>query len=76
MEVPRIGSSYKNQAQIKWYLFTKAKYYLTEKVTPFLKKTKTMKKNVKILCCDNAGENKTPKENCANNPEGIKSEFT
>ena len=27
----------------KWYLFTKSKYNLTEKVTPFQRKIKTMK---------------------------------
>ena len=37
---------------------------------------KTMKKNIKIICCDNAGENKTLEENCANNFEENKFEFT
>ena len=42
----------------------KAKEYLTETFTPFLKKMNTMRKIVKIICCDNSGENKTLKENC------------
>ena len=42
---------------------------LSEKITPLLKKIKTMKKNVRIICCDNAGENKTPEENCEKNTE-------
>ena len=33
----------------KWYFSTKAKSYFTEKVTPFLNKTNTMKKNVKTI---------------------------
>ena len=49
----------------------KAKEDLTGKVAPFLKKIKTMKKNAKIICCDNAGERKSLKENCANNSEEI-----
>ena len=36
---------------------------------------KTMKKNVKIVCCDNTGKNKTLEENSANNFEEIKCEF-
>ena len=32
---------------------------LSEKFTHFLKRMKTMKKNVKIIRCDNAGEDKT-----------------
>ena len=36
----------------------------------------TMNINVKIICCDNAGENKALEENCANNSEEIKFEFT
>ena len=42
-------------------LLHEGKEYLTEKVTPFLKKMKTMNKNVKIFSCDNAGESKTLK---------------
>ena len=49
----------------------KAKEYLTEKVTPFLNKMKTMKKNVKIICCGDAGEKKTLEENCAKTFEEI-----
>ena len=37
---------------------------------------KTMNKNVKIIRSDNAGENKTLEENCMNNLEEIKFEFT
>ena len=37
----------------------KAKEDLTGKVAPFLKKMKTMKKNVKVICCENSGKNKT-----------------
>ena len=37
---------------------------------------KTMKKNVKIISFENSGENKTLKENCINNLEEIKFEFT
>ena len=43
----------------------KSKEYLTERVSPFLNKIKTMKKNVKIIHCDIAGENKNLEENCA-----------
>ena len=35
---------------------------MTEKFPPFLNKMKTVKKNVKIIRCDNAGENKTLNE--------------
>ena len=56
--------------------FTKAWEYLTERVTPFLNKTKTVKKNVKIIFCDNAGENKTIEENYAEYFEEIKFEFS
>ena len=35
-----------------------------------------MKKNIKIIRCDNAGKNKTLEENCSKNFEEIKSEFT
>ena len=62
--------------KIKWSLFTKTKKYLTEKVTPFLKKMKTTKENVKISCCDNARKNKAFEENCVKNFEEIKFEFT
>ena len=37
---------------------------------------KTMKKNVKIIICDNADENKTLEENRRNNFEEINFEFT
>ena len=36
----------------------------------------TMKENVKIILCDNAGENKTLKESCAKISEEIRMEFT
>ena len=49
---------------------------MTEKVTPFLNKTKTTNKNIKIIRCDNAGENDTLKENCVKNSKEIKFEFT
>ena len=35
-----------------------------------------MKKNVKIICCENVGENKTLEENCMKNFKEIKFEFT
>ena len=35
-----------------------------------------MKKDVIIIRCDNAGENKTLEKNCGNNFEEIKFEFT
>ena len=35
-----------------------------------------MKKSAKIFCCDNAGKNKTPKENCMKNSEEENFEFT
>ena len=37
---------------------------------------KTMKKKVKIICCDKPGENKTLKETYMKNFEVIKFEFT
>ena len=37
---------------------------------------KTIKKKVKIIFCDNAGENKALEENCMKNFEEIKFEFT
>ena len=40
----------------KCSFFTKAKDYLTEKVSPLLKKMKTTKKNIKIILCDWGGE--------------------
>ena len=48
MEVPKIGSSYRTKKNKK-PLFANAKYYLTEKVTIFLKKTNTMKKTSKCF---------------------------
>ena len=36
-----------------------------EKVTSIVNKINTTKKNVKIICCDNAGEKKTIEESCA-----------
>ena len=36
---------------------------------------KIMEKNVRIICCDNAGENKTLEENCTKNNEEIKFEL-
>ena len=44
-------------------------------MAPFLNKMKTMKKYVKIIFYDNAGENKTFKENCAKDFEETKFEF-
>ena len=52
------------------------KDYLTEKVSPFLKKINTTKKNVKTIHCDNAGENNTLEESCVENSEEIIFEFT
>ena len=49
----------------KWSSFKTTKGYLTGKVTPFLKKMNTTKKNVRIINCDNSGKNKTPEENWA-----------
>ena len=46
------------------------------KVTPFLNKIDTMKKNAKIISCDNSGGNKTLKENCTNIFKEINFEFT
>ena len=60
----------------KWYFFTNSKGDSTENVASFLKKMKTMKKTVKIIRCDNAGENKTLEDNCANFFEEIKFEYT
>ena len=37
---------------------------------------RTTKKNVKIICCDNAGENKNLEENCAKHIKEINFEFT
>ena len=37
---------------------------------------KTMKKTVKMICCDNEGEKKTLKENCTKKTEEINFEFT
>ena len=42
-------------ADKKWYLFTKTKEYLYEKVTPFFKKINNMKENFKTILCDNVG---------------------
>ena len=55
--------------KIKMVSLHEGKEDLSEKITPLLKKIKTMKKNVRIICCDNAGENKTPEENCEKNTE-------
>ena len=60
----------------KLSFFMKVKEYLTEKFSPFIKKLRKKKKNIKIFCCDNAGENKTLKENWAKNFEEIKFEVT
>ena len=76
MEVPRVGSSYKIQTQNKNGLSSQnPKEYLTEKVTPFLKKMKNMKKDVKIIHCDNSGKNKTFEENSAKTFEEINFEL-
>ena len=49
---------------------------MTEKFTPILNKMKTMKKNVKMISCDNTDEKKNIEENCAENPNEINFEFT
>ena len=49
MEVPIIGSSSRTQTPQKWYFFTKSKESLTEKVSSFLNKINTTKKNVKKI---------------------------
>ena len=49
---------------------------MTERVTLLLKKIKTMTKNIKIFCCDNADEDKALDENCAKFSEEIHFEFT
>ena len=60
MEVLRIGLLYKIPTQNKkWSFFKKTKEDLSEKFNPFLMKMNTMKKNVKIIHCDNTGENMT-----------------
>ena len=59
---PRFGFSYNTLAQNKNSFFTNTKEYLSQKVTPFLNKMKIMKKNVKIIRCEKAGENKTLEE--------------
>ena len=51
------------------------KDFLTEKATPFLKRMKTMKKNVKKIHYGNAGENKTLEENCTKQIREINFEF-
>ena len=60
----------------KWFLFMKTKEELTEKVTPFPKKLKSVKKNFKIICCYNADKNKTLEKKCAKNFEQIDFKFT
>ena len=76
MEVPIIGFSYKTHLQDKkCSFFTKSRENTNEKVIPFLKKMKTIKKNTKIIFCDNAGENKTLKENCTKFLKLINFEF-
>ena len=60
----------------EWSFFTKTKEYLSKHFTPFLKKMKTMKKNVKIIRGDNAGENRTLKKYFMKNFKEIKFEFT
>ena len=52
-----------------WYFFTKAKKYLTKKLTPFLKQMNTTEKDVKIGRFDNSDENKNTQENSAKNSE-------
>ena len=49
MEVIRIVFSYKTVKHKKWSFFTNKKEYLSEKVTSFLKKMKTMKKKLEII---------------------------
>ena len=49
----------------KLSFFANTKEYFTEKFTPSLKKRNTTKEGVKICRCDNADENKTLEENCA-----------
>ena len=41
------------------------------KIHPLLKKLKSMKKNIKIIGCDNGDKNKTLEEDCANTFEEI-----
>ena len=60
----------------EWSFFTNTEGNLSEKVTPFLKKMKTIKENVKMVCCDNAGKNNILEEICMKNFEEIKFEFT
>ena len=59
----------------KWSSFMSTKEYLSESFTPFLRKMKTMKKNVKIFCCNNAGDNNTVEENSMKNFKVTKFEF-
>ena len=63
MEVTIIVFSCRTQTKNKWSFFAKERKKLTEKFTPFLSKIKTRKKNVEIICCENASKNKTLEEN-------------
>ena len=56
--------------QAKMIFFDKGKSIFDLKITPFLKKLRTMNKNAKIIHCDNSGKNKTI-EKCALKPEEI-----
>ena len=71
MEVPSILFSQKTHTPNQNGIYSQRKIILTEKVTPFLDKTNTMKKNVKIIYCDGVGENKTLEENCAEKSKEI-----
>ena len=60
----------------KLYFFTNTRKEMTENFTPFLKKLKSMKKNVKIIFCNNAGKNKTLEEYFTRKFDGFGLEFT
>ena len=61
MEVSRFESSCRTQTKNKIVLLREAKIIFYRVNYPFFNKMKTMNKNLKIICWDNAGEKKTLK---------------
>ena len=59
MELTKIGFISKTHTPRKIVFFMKVKKIIEWKIYPFLNKMKTIKTNVKIIRCDNTGENKT-----------------
>ena len=62
MEVPRFGSSYRNQTKKEFFISSQSQKKVWLEIRTFLKYAEDYEENVKIICCDNAGEKKILKK--------------